>query len=654
MERPLPYLLGLNIGRMDPSATLFRGTEVIAHVEEERFSRNKKAPGEFPIQAIGYCLDLVPGGLAGIESINLGFDYDLYTLDVPSYFLKEWHAYPSKPKEALSYELKLLQDNHPALVKEKIWSELRKAGYLKGTPGTSEYREPKFSYFHHHRAHATTAHLCSPFESSLGLVADGRSELDTVTVWDCKGSDVKKLYAKTLPHSLGWAYRAFTLFCGFDAHEGEGKLMGLAPYGQPNADLDRKVAKVLPWHTDENGDFDFSVDARYLYLDKRAAGYSYLTELFLAEFGTPCGKTSEPPQYYRDLAYAFQDRFEKTVLQFARKYLKKTGHRYLTLSGGVFLNCKVSGYVWRECQDLLDGIYIFPMSGDDGIGYGANLVYGLENLSKDRKDYKLETAYLGPSFTDEEIAKAAENFQLRQKFLKDVQYEALIRSLGLTDTPASLKATLGRSAGHGAGGYSDGYNKIARAGHEFLRAGLRKSSAVVDEAADRLAAGQVVAWFQGRMEAGPRALGCRSILADPRTLESWRRVNAKVKFREPWRPFCPSVIAEAATDYFVFPTQSPYMINTFQVSKLARERAPAIVHVDGTARPQFLERKKNPLFYDLIRAFEKRTGVPIVLNTSMNIKGEPICCTPDDAFQFFFATDIDALVIGSYILEKKK
>lgn len=632
-----PYLLGLNIGRMDPSATLFRGTQVLAHVEEERFTRVKKAPGAFPLEAIRYCLSLVPNGLDDIEAINLGFDYDLYTLEVPTYFLQEWQAHPEKPIQALEYEKKLLRENHPRLVKEKVFGELRQAGLLRS-------KEPNFRYFHHHWCHATTAHLSSPFENSLGIVADGRSELDTVSVWDCRGTEIRKIESKILPHSLGWAYRAFTLFCGFDAHEGEGKLMGLAPYGRPNTELSKKVAKVIPWTTTAEGEFDFFVDASYLYLGARSDKNSYLTQKFLAEFGDPCGPSSEPPQYYRDLAYAFQDRFEHTILKYVRRFLKKTGHEYLTLSGGVFLNCKVNGYVWRESQDLLKGISIFPMSGDDGIGYGANLVYCVENISKKKSDYSLETAYLGPSWSDVQIERSARDFRIRKNFLKDVQYGSIVRSLGLEFGSDALRDGMSDPSVH---------SSVSEKANRFLAQNLKKSADIVAESAALLARGKVVAWFQGRMEAGPRALGCRSILADPRTLESWKQVNAKVKFREPWRPFCPSVLAEAAPDYFQFPTESPFMINTFMVTPLAREKAPAIVHVDGTARPQFLERSRNPLFYDLIQAFEKRSGVPILLNTSMNIKGEPICCTPDDAFQFFFATDIDALAIGNYLICKK-
>ena len=632
-----PYLLGLNIGNSDPSATLFHGAEMIAHAEEERFIRVKKAYKHFPTNAIRYCLSFVPNGLQGIEAINLGFDLDMYTKEVPLHFLEEWSKHgKTKPQQSFNWERKKLEEMHPTNVRQRIERELRDGGLLEGAL-------PPLHWHRHHDCHAYCAHLGSPFERSLAVIIDGVGEIDTASVYDCDGTRFELLHRKTLPESLGWIYRAFTLFCGFEAHEGEGKLMGLAPYGRPDPALDRIMEEVLIWEEDETGAFDFRVNPEFLYMAERDPEMPMLTRHFVETFGAPCQETSDPPQAYKDLAYAFQDRFEKTLERYVRRFLLATGHRNLTLAGGVFLNCKANGHIWRECRDLLDDIYIMPMSGDDGIGMGANMAYALEHLPVSRNDFSLQHVFLGSAFDNDAVRQAAAGFRLRAEFLGERQYAAVAGSLDLDLTAEAVRESLGKTG--------DG-DVIQAKASAYLSENLRRLEDAPEAAARLLAEGKVIAWFQGRMEAGPRALGCRSILADPRNTANRDRVNEKVKFREAWRPFCPSVLAERADDYFEMATQSPYMINTFTVKPRGIEEAPAIVHVDETARPQFLEAEANPRFHRLIEAFAALTGVPIVLNTSMNIKGEPICCTPDDAFQFFFATDIDALVIGDWLVEK--
>lgn len=628
------YTIGLNLGRVDPSATLFRGTEIVAHVEEERFSRNKKAVGEFPIEAIRYCLSLVDGGLKNVAAINLGFDLSMFTYEVPRYYIEEWAKYPNKPAEAANYELNRLEEKNPQRHCALIRRRLTEAGLVNGA-------FPAINWYGHHYCHALSAHLASPYENSLGIVVDANSEIDTASVWDCRGTSVAKIYGKPLPHSLGWLYRSFTLYCGFDAYEGEGMLMGLAPYGRPDPQLAEKVAAILPWRTDETGAFEFDVDAECVYLGKRSAENPKLSQKLIDVFGPPCpAGTENPGQHYKDVAFAVQDRFEQTLLRFVDRFVKAAGHRTVTLSGGVFLNCKANGRIWREL-DTIDDLFIVPTASDDGIGIGANMAYAVENLSKRRADYRLDHVYLGPAFSDETIGEAIEGFRLRRAVRNKAQYRALAKSLGIDG--AGIEARLADEAG---------YETIAAEASRHLKARARRAENLTAEVAEALAAGKVVAWFQGRMEAGPRALGARSILADPRRMESLEKVNAKVKFRQAWRPFCPTVLDEARADYFVKPTQSPYMINTFATTALAKQQAPAIVHVDETARPQFLTRERNPLFHDLLVAFERLTGVPVLMNTSMNIKGEPICCTPEDALNFYFLTEIDVLAIGSYVIEK--
>ncbi|MBO6561350.1 MAG: hypothetical protein JJ959_12480 [Nisaea sp.] len=626
--------LGLNLGRVDPSATLFEGTRILAHVEEERFCRVKKAVNRFPIEAIKYCLAQVEGGLDGLAAINIGFDLDRFTLDVPVYYLEEWAKYPDKPAEAARYEIGRLKEKHPDNVRARITAELTAAGLVTGSM-------PPIHWFNHHYCHALSGHLASPYRDSLGIVADANSEIDTFSVWECRGTRVERIYAKPLPHSLGWLYRAFTLFCGFDAYEGEGMLMGLAPYGKPDPVLAEKVARILPWRTDDEGAFEFDVDAEYVYLGKRWPGNDKLTEKLVATFGEPCPPGTETPsQYYKDLAYAVQERFEETLLRMVDRFVAQTGLRNVTLSGGVFLNCKANGRIWKEL-DSLEGIYIVPVASDDGIGVGANMAYAVENFSTERSDYALPDVYLGPEFSNADIKRAIDSFSLRRTVRNDAQYKALANTLGLDE--AQVRRDLAGDAGHA---------QLKALAGQHLAGHCSHVEDLATYVAERLAEGKVVAWFQGRMEAGPRALGARSILADPRDMASLYKVNAKVKFRQVWRPFCPSLLDSAKDAYFFKPTQSPFMINTFGTTPLAKDVAPAIVHVDETARPQFLEPSANPLFHDLISAFHSLTGVPIVMNTSMNIKGEPICCTPEDALNFYFLTDADVLAMGNYVLEK--
>ncbi|MFC1665945.1 carbamoyltransferase [Pseudomonadota bacterium] len=630
------YLLGLNIGQVDSSATLFYGSEIVAHVEEERYTRVKKAIGQFPINAITYCVSLLDNGLADIYSINLGFDHDKFTLDVPIYYLEEWSKFPSKPQEAVEYERNYLKEKHPANVIKKVYSHLKEAKLVKGG------YFPKIKWYTHHYCHALSAHLSSPYQDSLGIVVDANSELDTVSVWDCKGTKCEKIYSKPLPNSLGWLYRAFTLFCGFDAYEGEGMLMGLGPYGKKNSELAQKIEKILYWEENENGEFEFGVDPRYIYLDKRSSILPSLTQRFIDDFGDPCGDDYDPPQYYRDVAYEIQDRFEKTLYQFVQRFVDHTGHKNLTLSGGVFLNCKATGYIWRKATGV-DDLYVLPMAGDDGIGIGACMANAIELGFNKRENFALRDVYLGEAYCQEEIISSIDRYVLRRDFKNGKQLECLIRSLELDFTPDWLKENIQQENTHSI---------LQSKARDFLANKVRVSENVSGIIASKIEDGKIVAWFQGKMEAGPRSLGNRSIIADPRSMDNLLKINKKVKYRQPWRPFCPTVLKEYASDYFKKITQCPYMINTFEVTEKCIVEAPAIVHVDKTARPQILERERNPKYYDLIDKFREISGVPIVMNTSMNIKGEPICRTPEDAIDFFLVTDVDVLVIENIIIEK--
>ncbi len=629
------YLIGLNLGNVDPSATLFKGTKVLLHLEEERFTRKKKGIMQDPINALKYCLDQLPNGIADIAAINLGFDHDLFTFEVPALYIQEWQRYPNKPAEAGNYELKRLRDKNPQNIIHRIHKILNEIGISKD-------KCPQINWYCHHYCHALSAHLSSQYERSLSIVVDANSELDTTSVWVANGVNLNKIYSKTLPHSLGWLYRSFTLLCGFDAYEGEGMLMGLAPYGKPNKLIAEKIERILQWTEDDDGLFEFSVDPEYVYLGERADCNKALTKKLIDTFGEASESMETPSQYYKDIAYEIQDRFEKTLAKFVERFVQQTGIKKITLSGGVFLNCKVTGFIWKESSTIED-IYIVPVAGDDGIGIGANMAYGVEHISQNRSDYCLPNVYLGNEYSDAEINTVINNFSLRNDFKNTQQFMSLIQSLELPHSKEELKNMLADSSG---------YKLVNLTVQKFLKDKIFCPDDLAVYVARRISEGKIVGWFQGRMEAGPRALGARSILADPRRMESLDNINRKVKFRQPWRPFCPSVLSEDAGKYFKKVTQSPYMINTFGVTEISEKEAPAIVHVDKTARPQFLTKEANPLYHQLLCEFKEISGVPILMNTSMNIKGEPICRSPEDALNMFFATDIDILAIGKYVLEK--
>ena len=625
------YIIGLNIEKVDPSATLYKDCKIICHVEEERFTRIKRASGQFPAKSLEYCINQIPDKIGGLAKIIVGLDLDKIIKELPIKYINEWMQYPKKDYHAGIYEKERLIEKHP----ERVKSEIRQALINIGIKDSSV---PEIIWFEHHYCHALSSHLTSPFENSLGIVIDGDAEVDCVSIYDCRGTNIRKIYTKELPNSLGWYYKAFTLFCGFDRLEGPGMLMGLAPYGETNLQIREKIKKVLAWAENDKGEFEFSVDPEFLYLCERYSENKHLTLKMIEVFGKPSENSYDPEQYYKDVALESQDRLEKTLYKIFDRFLVQTGHEYVTFSGGVALNCKATGFIWKNNERIKD-IYIVPFAGDDGIGIGACQAFLIkENFSNNRADYNIPSIYLGSEYNDKEIKNTFGSFIIRKDFKKPLQYEALSRTLNMEIN--DLKQTI----------QDNSINKLVT---EFISERLIYSDHVTSVCAKLLAQKYLVAFFQGRMEAGPRALGNRSILGNPTSIDVLDILNKKVKFRQPWRPFCPTVLDEFKAEYFFKTTQSPYMINTFTVTDKAIKEAPAIVHIDGTARPQFLTKEHNPLFYELISKFNEITGVPILLNTSLNIKGEPICMSPNDAINFFFATNIDVLCIGKFIISKE-
>lgn len=447
---------------------------------------------------------------------------------------------------------------------------------------------PVLRCYPHHRSHAIATLQLSPFDEALTLVVDGSGEHQCTTVWRGVGQDLELIYEAELPHSLGWFYAAVTEYLGFESYDGEYKVMGLAAYGRPHPRFRAMLSKVL--HPGEAG-FDYVVDRDYIHNGRHTYSGRF-TDRFVAELGfVPRAYVDPITTNHEDFAFEAQHALEEAVLRLLRHFRETTGLRKLAIGGGVGQNVKLNGRILES--GLFDEVFLFPIPADNGTAVGAALGVHQE-ITGSVQRRELEHVYWGPCYTDNEI-------------------EAELRLGGVP------------------------YEKPPR---------------IEERVADLLAGGGLVGWFQGRMEAGQRALGARSILADPRSIEIRDRVNAAVKYREYWRPFCPSMTLEGAGRYVVRPARAPFMIMAFSATNEAARCIPGVVHVDGTMRIQTVDSSSNPRFYGVIKAFEARTSVPVLLNTSFNIKGEPIVCSPRDALRTFWSTGLDALAIGSFLLIK--
>ncbi len=482
----------------------------------------------------------------------------------------------------------------PLWLKKKLWIPDLIAKEL-GYEGTILFPE-------HHESHAASAFFPSPFERAAFLTTDGVGEWATTSFGLGEGNRLTLMAEQHFPHSLGLLYSAFTYFCGFKVNSGEYKLMGLAPYGTP-----RYVDVIREHLIDLRDDGSFRLNMEYF---TYAAGLTMTGRRFAGRFGGPRRAPEGPlTQREMDLARSVQVVTEEAVLRMARHVHRETGARKLCLAGGVALNCVANGRLLREGP--FDDLWIQPAAGDAGGALGAALVAWHSWAGQDRRPGPgdaMQGACLGPAFSDADVAAFLER--------EGIPHERLDPAL-LPDRVAAL-----------------------------------------------LAEGQVVGWFQGRMEFGPRALGARSILADPRGREVQRTVNLKIKFRESFRPFAPSILEERAAEYFDLDAPSPYMLLVAPVRHaritgegLDRLRhidapLPAVTHVDGSARIQTVAEATHPLFHRLLTAFEARTGCPVLVNTSFNVRGEPIVCTPEDAYRCFRRTYLDALVMGTYLITK--
>ena len=598
------YILGISCFYHDSAASLICDGEIIAAVQEERFSR-KKHDSRFPINAIRYCLKSQKIDLRNISSI-IYYEKPLLT------FERLLETYLAVAPRGIRSFIAAMQ----VWLKEKLFlrSELKKQfKYLQKelVPKTEPYL-PNFLFSEHHQSHAASAFYPSPFEEAVVLCMDGVGEWATTSTWIGKGSKIKPLWEISFPHSLGLLYSAFTYYCGFKVNSGEYKLMGLAPYGEP-----KYVKKIKENLIDIKDDGTFKLDIDYF---KFHRGFHMTSRKFHKLFGAPPRESEkELTQFHMDLAASIQVVTEEVVLKIARSLQKETGLKHLCLSGGVALNCVANGKLVKE--NIFDEIWIQPASGDAGSSLGGALIAWHEYLNKPRKVDKSDSmkgTYLGCQFSNDEIIKYLKHINAPFQNLEDKEL----------------------------------FEKLA----QFL-----------DE-------GRVIGWFNGAMEFGPRALGGRSIIADPRNKEMQSVMNLKIKYRESFRPFAPSVLEEDVANQFEMNVKSPYMLlvapikkelckkmtkeqqNLFGIEKLniARSSLPAITHVDYSARVQTVSKKTNPRYFNLINAFKQRTGCPTIVNTSFNVRGEPIVCTPQDAYRCFMRTEMDVLVLQNQILLKSE
>ena len=599
-------ILGVSAFYHDSAAALVDGGRIAAAAQEERFTR-RKHDASYPRNAIDYCME--QAGIAPSDLDRVVF-YDKPFLKFER-LLETYVAFA--PRGFRSFAMAV-----PLWVKEKLFQKDLLRRRLKDLDADVDWSE-RLLFAEHHQSHAASAFYPSPFRDAVVLTMDGVGEWATTSVGIGHDNDLEMIREIHFPHSLGLLYSAFTYYVGFKVNSGEYKLMGLAPYGQPkyaNVILDNLI--------DLKADGTFRLDLDYF---DYCTGLKMTNDRFDALFGGEArASEGQLTQRHADLAASVQAVLEEAVLRMTRSLRAETGIPYLCLAGGVALNCVANGKVLRDGQ--FDDIWIQPAAGDAGGALGAALAASHRLFDEPRQSTALgdagvsgdamSGAYLGPEFSANDICSTLDDAGGRYTVLPDDQ--------------------------------------------------------LICAAADALADGKTVGWFQGRMEFGPRALGNRSILADARSPAMQRTLNLKVKNRESFRPFAPSVPISDAADWFDIDRESPYMLlvadvkperrnaaalqsaGLFDIDLLhvARSDIPAVTHVDYSARVHSVSPDTNPRYHALLKAFEERTGCPVVVNTSFNVRGEPIVCTPEDAFRCFMGVDIECMVIGNCFLRKEE
>jgi carbamoyltransferase len=586
-------ILGLSAFYHDSAACLVRDGRIVAAAQEERFTRKKHDP-TFPKNAVAYCLR--EGGLK-VSDLDLVAFYEKPFLK----FDRILHSYLAYAPSGLKSFLMAI----PLWIRERIW--------MKELIRRELDCDCKIIFLEHHESHAASAFFPSPFPEAAFLTIDGVGEWTTTSYGVGRGNRIQILGELHFPHSLGLLYSAFTYFTGFRVNSGEYKMMGLAPYGEP-----KYVDLILRELIDLKSDGSFRLNMKYF---NYGVGLTMTNAAFDRLFGrAPRKPESKLTQSDMDLARSIQDVTEAIMLHMARHVHSQTGQRNLCLAGGVALNCVANAQILRE--KIFDRIWIQPAAGDAGGALGAALfawhqVLGNERRADDTNDSQ-RGSYLGPGYSNDEI-----RVYLQQQKIPFTEL-----------TEAELP----------------------------------------EKIADLIQSEKVIGWFHGRMEFGPRALGARSIIGDAQSPKMQELMNLKIKFRESFRPFAPSVLHESASDWFELETESPYMLlvapiakkrrremtveqrKLFGLEKLLaiRSEIPAVTHVDYSARVQTVTEEYQPMYYRMIKQFAKKSGCPVIINTSFNVRGEPIVATPEDAFTCFMRTNMDYLLVGNFLLEKKE
>jgi carbamoyltransferase len=603
-------ILGISAYYHDSAAALVEDGRLVAAAQEERFTRKKHDPG-FPSKAVAYCLR--EAGITGKDLDLVGF-YEKPLLKFER-LLETYVA--SAPRGLKSYLMAM-----PTWLGEKLWMSDDIRTNVEGY-------EREVMFGEHHESHAASAFYPSPFENAAIVTMDGVGEWATSSIGVGKGHDLEMLRELRFPHSLGLLYSAFTYFTGFRVNSGEYKVMGLAPYGEP------KYVKAIKDHLLEIKD-DGSLWMNMEYFTY-PHGLTMTGDKFGQLFDGPARKAeTKLTQREMDLARSVQEITEEVMLKMARFARRETGQRDLCLAGGVALNCVGNGRLLRE--GIFDQIWIQPAAGDAGGAVGVALALWHRYLDKPRTSPEAAGTWERPSTASQGITP---------KYADGMSGSYL----GPRSTEDEIQAFIDRRG---------------------CAARRVDSASLADEVAAHLADGKVIGLLQGRMEFGPRALGGRSILGDARSPAMQSVMNLKIKFRESFRPFAPSVLREKVSEWFALDADSPYMLlvadvradkhlpmppgseGLWGIEKLnvPRSTIPAVTHVDYSARIQTVRRETNPLYYDIIAAFDRRTGCPVIVNTSFNVRGEPIVCTPDDAYRCFMRTNIDVLVLENFVLEK--
>ena len=595
----MSYTLGISAFYHDSSATLIKNGNIVSAAQEERFTRIKH-DSAFPYNAIKFILN---NSRIKLNDINYIVFHEKPFLKFER-LLETYLAFA--PRGFTSFCKSM-----PLWIKEKVFQKKIIIKNLKKIDHNFNQHKLKFS--EHHLSHAASAYFPSPFSNALILTLDGVGEWTTTSLWMGNENKLTKLKEINFPHSLGLLYSAFTYYLGFKVNSGEYKVMGLAPYGKPiYTNLIRENLVFI------NEDGSFKLNMNYF---EFATGLKMTNKKFDNLFDLE-KRTSETEltQKHMDIASSIQNITEEIILRICDNLKKEYKTKNLCLAGGVALNCVANGKILKK--KIFDNIWIQPASGDAGCSLGAALAheYLIEKKQLRKKDLikdNMQGSYLGPKYSNQEIENELNNLGAKFNYFEDEQL----------------------------------YEQIA----------------------DQISQGQSVGWFQGKMEFGPRALGNRSILADPRNPNMQKNLNLKIKFRESFRPFAPAILEEKLSEFFDIKTASPYMLLVADIKKKYRKNdleienlkgldllnfpkstIPAITHVDFSARIQTVNKDINPKFYNLINAFYKKTDCPILINTSFNIRGEPIVCTTTDAFNCFMGTDLDILVCENYVLYKKQ